>query len=73
MLKTQATLEIEQNGRNYILQMPSDSPLGEVHDILFKMRFYVIEKINEIANAEKDKFIPVDKTVDASDEKAINE
>lgn len=45
MLKTNAQLEVKIGERTYTLNLPSESPLGEVHDALFKMRCYVIEKI----------------------------
>jgi hypothetical protein len=47
MLKTHAQLEVKIGERIYSLNLPSDSPLGEVHDALFQMRSYVISKIND--------------------------
>ncbi len=47
MLKQSATLEIVKEDRVYSLNLPSTAPLGEVHDVLFQMRSFVIEKINE--------------------------
>lgn len=55
MLKTNATLEVKIGERVYTLNLPSESPLGEVHDALFQMRSYVIGKINEAHKADAPK------------------
>ena len=55
MLKTNAQLEVKIGERVYTLNLPSESPLGEVHDALFRMRSYVIEKINEAAKVDAPK------------------
>lgn len=55
MLKTQASLEVKIGERVYTLTLPAESPLGEVHDVLFRMRSYVIEKINEASKADAPK------------------
>ena len=55
MLKTGAQLEVKVGERNYILNVPSEAPLGEVHDVLYKMRSYVIDRINEAAKADTPK------------------
>jgi len=53
MLKTIATLQVEIGERVYQLNLPSDAPLGEVHDALFRMRSYVVERINEAVKSDK--------------------
>ena len=55
MLKTGAQLEVKIGERVYTLNLPSESPLGEVHDVLFQMRSYVIGKINEAAKVDAPK------------------
>lgn len=47
MLKTSAQLEVKINERLYQFNLPADAPLGEVHDVLFQMRSYVVGKIND--------------------------
>ena len=46
MLKTNAQLEVKIGERVYSLNLPSEAPLGEVHDALFRMRTFVIDKMN---------------------------
>ncbi len=55
MLKQTAILEVKIGERVYQLLLPSDSPLGEVHDALFQMRSFVVGKINEAQNIDKPK------------------
>lgn len=55
MLKQHATLEVKIGERVYQLHLPSDAPLGEAHDALFKMRSYVIEKILEAQKLDSPK------------------
>lgn len=55
MLKQSATLEVKIGERVYTLTLPSESPLGEVHDALFQMRSYVISKIIEAQKADEKK------------------
>jgi len=47
MLKQQSILEVVMNGRVYQLSLPSDSPLGEVHDVLYKMKGFIVERLLE--------------------------
>lgn len=55
MLKQTAILEIKHDDRVYTFVLPQNAPIGEVHDVLFQMRTFVISKINEAVNAEKPK------------------
>lgn len=55
MLKTNAKLEVTIGERVYTLNLPSESPLGEVHDALFRMRSYVVDRINEAIKADQPK------------------
>lgn len=55
MLKQFALLEIKRGEKIYSLQLPPDAPLGEVHDVLFEMRSFVVSKINSAIEADKPK------------------
>ncbi len=55
MLKQAAILEVVREDRVYTLVLPNNSPLGELHDVIFQMRSFVVDKINESVNAEKPK------------------
>jgi hypothetical protein len=55
MIKTQALLEITKGERVYRLILAADSPLGEVLDVLYQMKGYVVEKINEAQKSEAPK------------------
>jgi hypothetical protein len=57
MLKQSAQLEVKIGERVYQLNLPSESPLGEVHDALFQMRSFVINKINEAQKLDAPKEI----------------
>jgi len=60
MLKNIAKLEIERNGRIYELHLPNEAPLGEVHDILFLMKAYILERMKKIEEEEKSRIVPLD-------------
>lgn len=47
MLKTSAILELKIGDNVYQLHLPNTAALGEVHDALYQMRSYVIDRINE--------------------------
>ena len=55
MLKTSATLEVKIGEHTYTLHLPAEAPLGAVHDALFQMRSYVINKINDAMKADEPK------------------
>lgn len=52
MLKQSANLEVVREDRVYSLNLPASAPLGEVHDVLFQMRSFVVDKINEAIKAD---------------------
>ena len=66
MLKQSAQLEVKIGDRVYQLNLPNEAPLGEVHDALFQMRSYVIERINEAQkkDAPKDPVEPKLEVID---------
>ena len=55
MLKQFAVLEVRRGDKIYSLHLPSEAALGEVHDVLFEMRSFVIDKINVAVEADKPK------------------
>lgn len=55
MIKQSVMLEVKRDDRVYQLQLPGDCPLGEVHDVLFQMRSFIIEKINEAVKQDAPK------------------
>lgn len=46
MLRNQSILEVKAGERLYQLELAPDSPLGEVHDVLCQMKFYILERMN---------------------------
>lgn len=55
MIKQQVILEVKKEDRIYQFQLPSNCSLGEVFDVLFQMRSYVVEKISESQKADQPK------------------
>jgi len=55
MLKLANVFEVVRADRVYTLTLPSNAPLGELHDVIFQMRSFVVDKINESIAAEKPK------------------
>ena len=55
MIKQKIVIEVKRDERIYQLQLPDGSPLGEIYDVLFQMRSFVIDKINEVHKAEAPK------------------
>ncbi len=55
MLKQAAIFEIKKEDRIYTLTLPNTAPLGELHDVIYQMRAFVVEKINESIKAEMPK------------------
>lgn len=43
MIKNQTILEVKRNERVYQMHLGSDSPLGEIHDVLCEMQMYIIQ------------------------------
>lgn len=55
MLKLANVFEVVRGDRVYTLTLPSSAPLGELHDVLFELRSFVVDKINESITADKPK------------------
>ena len=47
MIKNQSVIEIRRGERVYQLQLDSNSPLGEIHDVIHEMKNYIINLIME--------------------------
>lgn len=59
---TNAILEIQREDRVYSLIIPNNAPLGELHDVIFQMRSFVVDKINESITLDKPKEPEPEKT-----------
>lgn len=55
MLKQQTILEVKRGERVYQLALSAESPLGELYDVLYEMRSFVVEKINAAQAVDKPK------------------
>lgn len=55
MLKNQAVLEVEKNGKKYQLHLPEGSTLGEAHDVIFQFRSFVVDRIQEALKQDQPK------------------
>lgn len=53
MLKQSVYLEVVKEDRIYKLHLPDSCPLGEVHDVLYQMRSYIIERMNDSRKADQ--------------------
>ena len=52
MLKQAVSLEVKKNDKNFQLSFPVESSLGELHDVLYQMRSFIVEKNNEAVKAD---------------------
>ncbi len=55
MLKNKTVLEVKSGENSYELHCGPQSPLGDLHDALCKMKAFVVEKILAAQEAEKPK------------------
>jgi hypothetical protein len=55
MLTSNVILEVKKENRIYTLTLPNNASLGELHDVLYEMRYFVAEKINAAVEADKSK------------------
>ena len=53
MIKNIAALEVKIGERLYRLICDADSPIGEVHDVLTKMKSHVVKMITDAHEASK--------------------
>lgn len=47
MHKSVSILELKKGEKVYQLHLAPDSALGEVHDVLCQMKYYVLERMNK--------------------------
>lgn len=57
MLKQSVQLEVKKGENFYQLNFPNNSSLGDIFDVLFQMRSFVVEKINESQKVDTPKEI----------------
>lgn len=54
MMKNKVSLQVTgKDGKGYEFLCDPDSPLGEIHDVLFSMKRHIVEKINEHSQADR--------------------
>lgn len=53
MHKIKSVLEVIINERSYQLECSTESPLGEIYDVLTQMKSFVIEKMKEAEQASE--------------------
>lgn len=58
MLKQKLVIEVKRVDRLYSLEIPSGCSLGEVHDVIFEMKQFVLDQMNQVHMAEKTKEQP---------------
>ena len=55
MIKSYAVLEVkrgEKGERVYQIHLPSDAPLGELHDVIHEMKMFTVKTMMERAQLE---------------------
>lgn len=53
MIKNLSAIEVKLNERVYRFICEVDAPIGEVHDILCQMKSLVVQKMQELNDAQK--------------------
>lgn len=54
MLNAKLVMEVKKGERVYQFMLANESPLGEVHDVLHEMKMFVMERLNEYSQKEKE-------------------
>jgi hypothetical protein len=52
MLKQKSILEVKIDDRLYEFQCDGAAPLGEIHDVLCRMKQYIVQRIVDAEKAE---------------------
>lgn len=73
MLKQISVLEVKIGERTYELYCKNDSPLGELHDALLKMKGYVVKRITNAQEEEQQTADFVDGKTDGSPSEEVHE
>jgi hypothetical protein len=70
MLKNISTLEEKVGERVYRFLCETDSPLGEVHDVICKMKSFIVQRINQAHEVDtpKEKIVELDDLEDQLNE-----
>jgi hypothetical protein len=55
MIRNKSVLEVKSGERIYSLEVYTDSPLGEVFDVLSQMRGYIVQRMIDEQNKDKPK------------------
>ena len=55
MIKQTVILEIIKDDRIYSLSLPQNANFGELYDVLFEMKNFVVDKINKSSIEKKPK------------------
>lgn len=53
MIKNHTILEVIKENRSYQLHCEPDSPLGELHDVLTEMKYFIVKMIMDAQEKEK--------------------
>lgn len=53
MIKNLSSIEIKVGEKTYVFLCDNDSPIGEVHDALSKMKSQIVEIINKANESEQ--------------------
>jgi len=56
MIKNKGAIVLEKNNRKYELIFETDSPAGDLHDILMEMRGCIIEKMLQCKKEDEEVF-----------------
>ncbi len=52
-LNTKTFLQVTKGERIYSFECNSDSPLGEIHDVLLEMKGYVVQRASDAHEQDK--------------------
>jgi len=55
MLKQQLVLEVVKGERTYQLHLPQGCPLGEINDVLYEYRTFIMQKMQEALKVDEPK------------------
>jgi hypothetical protein len=64
MIKNIPTIEAKIGEKIFSLHLPTETTLGEVHDALFQMRSYIVNRINEVNEINKKEETPEEPKVE---------
>ena len=56
MISNKIHFTVKNNEKDYVFICDADSPLGVIHDVLCQFKGVIVQKINEVEEAEKPKW-----------------